>query len=158
MSIWLNLQKREKLVVFWGGAFLLLFLGYVLVVAPLRRDLGTMEAAIAHQQDELVWMQAAAVKARQLKGLLSNKSAVSPLKVIDQAAREYGIDSSLTRVDPGETGRIKVWFEDLIFVDFMRFVRDVGSGRGLALTSLSVESLDAPGIVNARATFKAGSK
>lgn len=158
MSLWLNLQKREKLVVFWGGAFLLLFLGYVLVVSPLRSDLGTMEATIARQQDELIWMQAAAVKARQLTALRSNKSAVSPLKVIDQAAREFGIASSLTRVDPGEAGKIKVWFENLIFVDFMKFLRDVGSGRGLALTSLSVESLDAPGIVNARVTFKAGSK
>ena len=158
MSLWSNLQKREKLVVIWGGAFLLIVLGYVLVVTPLRSDLVNMEAAVFSKKAELVWMQDGAIKAKQLTALRSNKSAVSPLKIIDQAARKYGIDSSLKRVDPGETGKIKVWFENLVFVDFMRFLRGIGGGRGLVITNLSVERLDAPGIVNARVTFKAGSK
>ncbi len=158
MSLWSNLQKREKLVVLWGGGFLLIILGYVLVVAPLRSDLVNMEAAVFSKKAELVWMQDGAIKAKQLTALRSNKSAVSPLKIIDQAARKYGIDSSLKRVDPGETGKIKVWFENLVFVDFMRFLRGIGGSRGLVITNLSVERLDAPGIVNARVTFKAGSK
>lgn len=158
MSLWSDLQKREKLVVIWGGAFLLIILGYAVLIAPLRGDLVSMEAAVLSKKAELVWMQDGAVKARQLTALQSNKSAVSPLKVIDQAARKYGIDANLKRVDPGETGKIKVWFENLVFVDFMRFLRGIGGGQGLVVTNLSVERLDAPGIVNARVTFKAGSK
>ena len=158
MSLWSNLQKREKLVVLWGGVFLLTILGYVLVVAPLRSNLVNMEAAVFSEKAELAWMQDGAIKARQLTALRANKSAVSPLKIIDQAARKYGIDGRLKRVDPGETGKIKVWFENLVFVDFMRFLRGVGGDRGLVITNLSVERLDAPGIVNARVTFKAGAK
>ncbi|MEN8134377.1 MAG: type II secretion system protein GspM [Thermodesulfobacteriota bacterium] len=158
MSLWLNLQKREKLVVLWGGAVLLILLGYILLVAPLRRDRVRLEAAVLSNKAELVWMQDAAIKVRQLKTLSPNKSAVSPLKIIDQAARKYGVDASLKKIDPGETGKIKVWFENLVFVDFMRFLRSIGGGRGLVITNLSVERLDAPGIVNARATFKAESK
>jgi general secretion pathway protein M len=158
MSLWSDLQKREKLVVIWGGGFLLIILGYALLIAPLRGDLVNMEAAVLSKKAELAWMQGAAVKAKELTALQSNKPAVSSLKVIDQAARKYGIDSSLKRVDPGETGKIKVWFENLVFVDFMRFLRGIGGGQGLVITNLSVERLDAPGIVNARVTFKAGSK
>ncbi|MCK4838893.1 MAG: type II secretion system protein M [Desulfobulbaceae bacterium] len=145
-------------MVSWGGAFLLVLLGYTLLVAPLSSDLVQMEAAVASKKAEFAWMQDAAIKAKQLTALRSTKSTVSPLKVIDQAARKYGIDSSLKRVDPGETGQIKVWFENLVFVDFMRFLRGIGGGRGLVVTNLSVERLDAPGIVNARATFKAEAK
>ncbi len=158
MSLWSNLHKREKLVVSWGGAFLLVILVYALLIAPLRRDLVRMESAVSSMKADLVWMQGAAIKVKQLTALRSTKSTVSPLKIIDQAARKYGIDSSLKRVDPGETGNIKVWFENLVFVDFMRFIRGIGGGRGLVVSSLSVEKLDAPGIVNARVTFQAEAK
>ena len=158
MSIWSNLQKRERLVVLWGGGVLLIILTYAWLIAPLRSDFVHMEEGVAIKKAELLWMQDAAIKAEQLTALRSNKSAVSPLKIIDQTARRYGIDSSLKRVDPGEGDKVKVWFENLVFVDFMRFLRGVGVSRGLVITNLTVERLDAPGIVNARVTFKAGSK
>lgn len=158
MSLWTNLQKREKLVVLWGGGSLLIMLGYVLVAAPLRSNLVNMQAAVASEKAELAWMRDGAVRVKQLTSSRSNKPAVSPLKIIDQAARKYGIDSGLKRVDPGEKGKIKVWFENVVFVDFMQFLRGVGGGRGLVTVNLSVERLDAPGIVNARVTFKAGAK
>jgi type II secretory pathway component PulM len=107
---------------------------------------------------ELAWMQDAAIKVEQLSAVKTNKSTVSPLKMIDQLARRYGIDASLKKIDPGEDDKIKIWFEGLIFTDFVRFIRGLGGNQGLAITSLAVERLDAPGVVNARVTFKAGSK
>jgi general secretion pathway protein M len=158
MRYWANLQKREKLVVSWGGALLLVVLGYVLVVAPLRKNLVHMAEDSFVKKADLLWMQEGANEARRLTALRSNKSAVSPLKIIDQTARRYNIDSFLKRVDPGQGDKIKVWFEGVVFVDFMGFLRRIGAGKGLVISNLSVERLDAPGIVNARVTFKAAGK
>ena len=156
MSLWSNLQKREQLAVMWGGGILLLLLVYVMVIAPLRSDLARMKKEVVVQKADLVWMQDAAVRARQLKSVRKTaRSGVSPLKMIDQTARRYGIDSTLKRVDPGEGDKVKVWFEELVFVDFMQFLRGAGDNRELSVDNLMVERLNAPGIVNARVTFKA---
>lgn len=141
-----------------GGIFLLIVLSYALLIAPLRSNLVRMKEGASLKKAELLWMQNAAVQAEQLAALRSSKSAVSPLKMIDQTARHYGIDASLKRVDPGEDNKIKVWFEELVYLDFVKFLRGIGGDQGLAITSLAVERLDAPGIVNARATFKATTK
>jgi len=157
MSLWSNLQKREQLAVLLGGGVVLLLLFYVLVIAPLGNDLTRMKKEVLAKKTDLIWMQEAAVKASQLKSVRP-KSGVSPLKMIDQSARRYGINTGLKRVDSGEANKIKVWFEGLVFVDFMRFLRGIGGNGGLAVSNLTVERLDAPGIVNARVIFKTESK
>lgn len=158
MSLWSNLQKREQLAVLWGGVLVLFLLIYVLLIAPLGSDLARMRKEVVVKKADLVWMQDAAAKTKQLKSLRPKNSALSPLKMVDQAARRYGINSSLQRVDSSEANKIKVWFEGLVFVDFMGFLRGLGAGGGLVVSNLSVERLDAPGIVNARVTFKTESK
>jgi general secretion pathway protein M len=158
MSFWSNLHKREQLAVLWGGGVLLLLFSYVLVIAPLRADLVLMKKEVVVKKADLIWMQDAAVKARGLKASRTDKPAGSPLQLIDQAARRYGIDSSLKKVDSGEGNKIKVWFEGPVYVDFMHFLRGTGANRGLGINNLTVERLDAPGIVNARVTFEAESK
>lgn len=155
MRFWTTLQKREKLVVLGGGAFLVLFLGYLLVVAPLRKNLVRMEADNLVKKADLLWMTEAAGEVESLVAARPTKSAVSPLKIIDQTARRYGIDSSLKRVDPGEEDQIKVWFEGVVFVDFISFLRETGIRRELVINNLAIERLEESGIVNARVTFKA---
>ncbi|MDF1577694.1 MAG: type II secretion system protein GspM [Desulfobulbales bacterium] len=158
MSFWSNLQKREQQAVLWGGGIVLLLLAYVLVVAPLREDLVRTRGEVAARKADLIWMEDGAVRARQLKSSRSQTRVVSPLKMIDQTARRHGIEAGLKRVDPGDGDNIKVWFEELIFVDFMKFLRATGNSRALAVSNLTVEKLDAPGLVNARVTFKTESK
>lgn len=145
-------------MVLWGGIGLLLLLTYLWLLVPLRGDLVHTREVVLAKKAELLWMQNAALEAQQLKTMRSGKSKISPLKLIDQTARQYAIDGSLKRVDPGENNQIKVWFEDLIYVDFVRFLRGIGGGQGLAIASLAVERLDSPGIVNARVTFKTAAK
>ena len=86
---------------------------------------------------------------------LLTTGSISPLKLINRTARKYRIEASLKRVDPGKDNKIKVWFADLSYVDFIKFLREMGANQGLAISNLAVEKLDSPGIVNARVTFKA---
>lgn len=157
MNLWQNMNKREKILSGSATGLLLIFLLYLMVIHPLSRNLERMQEAIPLKKEELTWMKIAAKRAEQLaRNRSSVSSAASPLKVIDLAAGQYGLSAKLKRVDPGENGEIKVWFEDLVFVDLMKFVRDLHKNHGIGVVSFTAERLDTPGVVNARITFKAG--
>ncbi|MEN8142676.1 MAG: type II secretion system protein M [Thermodesulfobacteriota bacterium] len=157
MNFWQNMNKREKIFSAGGAALLLLFMAYLLVIHPLSRELTKMQKSIPLKKEELAWMKTAALQAGQLaKTRPANTPASSPLKVIDLTAGQYGLSAKLRRVDPGENDEIKVWFEDLVFIDLMKFIRDLHENHGIGIVSFTAESLDSPGVVNARITFKAG--
>lgn len=158
MSFWMNLRRRERILVASGGVFIVLLLLYTALIAPLRNNLRRMEESVRLGKVELKWMQEAAGKVKQLSGARAGNPAVSPLKSIDRAAGKYRITESIKRVDPGEEGKIKVWFENLDFVDFIKFLREIGVENRIVISSLAVERLEKSGLVNARVTFKIGSK
>jgi general secretion pathway protein M len=157
MNLWQNMNKREKILSGGAAGLLLLFMLYLIVIHPLSLNLSRMQEALPLKKEELAWMKTAAKRAEQLVQARSSvSSAASPLKVIDLAADQYRLSAKLKRVDPGENEEIKVWFEDLVFVDLMKFVRDLQENHGIGIVSFTAERLDTPGIVNARITFKAG--
>jgi len=154
MISWSGLSKREKLIVGGGGALLLTALLYFLLVAPFRGRLSEMKDSIPAKKANLAWMQNAALRAEQLKNSAPDHKRISPLKAIDINARQYGLADNLKRIDPGENNRIKVWFEDLVFVDLMSFLRKLDREHGIEVVSLTAEKVAGPGLVNARVTFR----
>jgi type II secretory pathway component PulM len=101
-------------------------------------------------------MKNAAQQAELLKNVRPGQKKKSPLKLIDLTARTTGINENLKRIDPGENNRIKVWFEDLAYVDLIGFLRKLDQEYGVEVVSLTAEKLDGPGLVNARVTFRTG--
>ena len=156
MNSWAKLNKREKLTVGGGAALLLTALLYLLIIAPFRWQLAEMRASLPTKKADLAWMQNAALQAEQLKNSKPDQQKVSPLKLIDISARQFKIADNLKRIDPGENNRIKVWFEDLIFVDLISFLRKLDQEHGIEVANLTAEKLDHPGRVNARVTFRTG--
>ena len=156
MNFWQNMNRKEKTLSAGGSILLLFFLLYLLVAQPLGRELTKMQKKLPLKKEELAWMKSAALKAGQLsKARSSLPRAASPLKVIDITTGKYGLSAKLKRVDPGENEEIKVWFEDVVFVDLMKFVRDLHESHGIGVLVFTAERLDNPGVVNARITFKA---
>ena len=158
MNFWAKLSKRERLTVSGGTALLLTALLYSLLIAPFRGQLAEMRASLPTKKADLVWMQNAALQAEQLKNSKPDQQKVSPLKLIDISARQFRIADNLKRIDPGENNRIKVWFEDLIFVDLMSFLRKLDREHRIEVVTLTAEKLNDPGRVNARVTLRAGGR
>ena len=158
MSIWSNLQKRERVMVSVGGFFVLLMLSYLFIMEPIRKNMQQMQESVPRMRAEVEWMQNASVKAKQLASSQTEISPESPLKIIDQTARRFKIASRIKRVDPGEDGKIKVWFEGLSYTDFVKFLRETGVAQQILVSNLTVERLEKPGLVDARVTFKTGTK
>jgi general secretion pathway protein M len=156
MNFWSNLNRREKIVTGGGGILLLAVLLYLVVISPLRGHLAEMRESLAGKNADLAWMHSAAQKIGQLKNAAPARHQTSPLKLIDINAKKHGINNKLKRIDPGESNRIKVWFEGLPFVDLVAFLREIDQKQGIGVVSLTAEKLDDPGLVNARVTFRTG--
>jgi type II secretory pathway component PulM len=154
MNFWAKSSKRERHIVGGGVALLLTALLYFLLVAPFLGQLAKTRASLPAKKADLAWMQTAALQAEQLRNAKPGQQKTSPLKLIDINARKFGIADNLKRIDPGENNRIKVWFEDLIFVDLMSFLRKLDREHGIEVVSLTADKLNDPGRVNARVTFR----
>ncbi len=155
MMRWEDLQFRERIAVVGGVAALLLALLYLLMQPLLsRRDL--LREEIATRQADLVWMQNSAEKIIRSGAAAQNPATVSPLKLIDQTVRANNLTGQLKRLEPGNGNEIKVWMEDVVYVDLIHWLRQLTSEGQITIASLTVEKSGAPGRVNARLTFTSG--
>ena len=154
MNFWSKLSKRERFITAGGAVLLLTALLYLVLIAPFRDNLAEMRSSLPTKRSAVISMQGAADQVEMLRNTKPEQQQISPLKLIDITAKRTGINENLKRIDPGEDDRIKVWFEDLAFVDLIGFFRKLDREHGIEVIDLSAEKLDGPGLVNARVTFR----
>jgi general secretion pathway protein M len=152
MMRWEDLQYREKIAVVGGGAALVLALLYLLM-QPLLSRRARLRDEVATRQAELVWMQNSAAEIIGSGDAAQKPAAASPLKLIDQTVRANDLSGQLKRLEPGTGNEIKVWMEDVVYVDLIHWLRQLAGEGPITIASLTVEKSGAPGRVNARLTF-----
>jgi len=155
MMRWEDLQFREKIAVVGGAIALTLALLYLLM-QPLLSKRARLRDEVASRQADLVWMQNSAAEIIRSGGTAQKLAATSPLKLIDQTVRANNLAGQLKRLEPGTGSEIKVWMEDVVYVDLIHWLRQLTSEGQITIASLTVEKSGAPGLVNARLTFTGG--
>jgi len=153
---WNDLQPRERAVLAAGAAGLLVLL--LLLGRPLLAERERLRQEIATRQGELAWMRDAAEEISQSGGTPRNDGdrAIPVLQFIDQAARENRLSDRLKRLEPGPDGEIKVWLNNVVYVDLVRWLRQLDATGRLTIRNLNVEKGGAPGQVNAQLTLDSG--
>src|SRR5687767_12169339 len=103
-----SLQPRERLLVTGGGIAILIVAIYILALAPFYAAVNGSAERVAKKEGDLAWMRSVGGEVLALSA--SAPSAVAPtgeslVVLIDRAARECGLGSSLTGQTPtGENG------------------------------------------------------
>ena len=171
------LSGREKLVVILGAAFLVVFFGYQMVIAPVFEKRQTL-TQVLHQKkaalDEMVLLQQQynAVSSSfdvRAQALADREKGFSLFAFLDSQAQQSGVKANVAYMQPFskeienasytlETVKFKlaeVYLKEL--VDFL--IRIESSDNGVAITSLSLnktgadkEKLDA--IIEAQTLMK----
>ena len=151
-ELWRKTTRREKVAVIGAMAAVAFFLAYFMVVRPVRAELHRLRLAIPVKTGELAAMERMAGEAARLKALPGRTGAEtdSPLKLIDQTARQAGVDQSLRRLEPAGPELFKVWLEEAVYVDLIGWLRILGAGHGINIVSLVVEPGGGAGLVNVR--------
>jgi len=152
MMRWEDLQYREKIALIGGSTALVLVLLYMLTQPLLSRS-ARLRDEVATRRADLVWMQNSAAEIIRTGGAAQKPAAASPLKMIDQTVRANDLTGQLKRLEPGTGDEIKVWMEDVVYVDLIHWLRQLTGEGTIAIASLTVEKGGTPGRVNARLTF-----
>lgn len=147
-----GLNPRERRMVIGGGAFLLVFLLYQLIWLPIVGRASKLEEIVIQKQQDLIWMQQAALEVRELGGSAGSRRTrpASLLGVIERTARQSKLGDSIRKVQPEGKNGVRVWLDKAPFDVVITWLDDLQSKQGVTVANFSVERQLEPGRVNAR--------
>jgi general secretion pathway protein M len=155
MKDWfLSLTQRERTMVQVAGSVVFVFILYLLILEPISSRYEKNKKNVAASLETIEWMRAAAEEVRELRGgrlsatRLQGKQSI--LSTIDQSARKSGLASVMKRVQPeGESG-VRVWFEDVVFDELIKWLATIDAEHGLLVNEINIEQTESAGLVNVR--------
>lgn len=156
-DIFANTTTRERLFLAAGGLILLVFTLHQLIFSPFFSSLERYRNDLPMKRETLSWMQKSQREVAKLmasgRSIQAAGKGASPLVAIEKTTKQWKLDTSLKRVEPeGESG-VKVWIEEAIFDDLILWLQQLQNEYGITVDTLTVESKNAPGYVDARITF-----
>jgi general secretion pathway protein M len=145
------LQPRERIIII-AGSVLVLLTGIYMALAPLYAAVSAQAKRVEQKEGDLAWLRSVAGEVSVLSANaptrpgLSNESLVV---LIDRAARECGLGSSLTGQTPnGDTG-IRVRLEGAEFDKLMVCLGKLQQVHSVDVESATIDRTAKPGLVNA---------
>ncbi|MFW2440436.1 MAG: type II secretion system protein GspM [Arenicellales bacterium] len=138
---WLNLSARDRRVLSFGSLVVLAILLYTLIWTPLQDQLNLLRPQVASKSADLAWMhqQADMIRSLNISSPETQAGSGQPiLTVVDQTAKAQKIRDRIKQIQPGkETGTAKLWFDKVIFEDWLRWL-DIVSAKGISVTRVSI--------------------
>ncbi len=122
-----GLNSRERRLLLLAGLLILGMSVYVLVLEPAYRRLDMLRVQVPAMQQDLDWMRAqVAANSALLAGPKNTETRNTPLlTVIEQTASQAGLRQQISRMAPAEEGRVRVWFDDVYFDPWLRWLEAV---------------------------------
>lgn len=145
---WYSLSLRDQRVLGIGAFTVLCIMLYSLIWSPMQDTLKSLRPQVISRSADLAWMRQQAVLIQTLTNSSAAKKGVNKqplLTVVDQTAKAQKIRGQIKQIQPGkETGTAKIWFEKVIFEDWLRWMDRV-SVKGISVTRASItKSADSP--------------
>jgi type II secretory pathway component PulM len=144
-----TLNERERRMVLFGGiaAVALLIFG---VLLPLSSSVSKAQERVGKKQADLVWMQSVGPELASAGPTVARPSTNESLRVVvDRAARESGLGSSLTSSEPQGPGILRVRLEKAPFDIMVGWLARLADQNGISVDKANIDNAGAPGIVSA---------
>ena len=155
-----SLEPRERRLIITAGVVVVVALLYLLVWEPIARDNESLKLRYESSQQLISWMEDAVQEAKTLQaqikasGPSGRSKNQSLLGVIDRTAKRDKLGPSVKRVQPdGKTGA-RVWLENVVFNDMIKWLEKLEQQEGVRLVTTVIDKQDEPGLVNARLVFE----
>lgn len=143
-----QLSDREKILVLAASIFVVVFLFYFVIWAPMNDALATQRKNIQTKQTDLAWIKQSANRAVQLRtgsGASANFTGSLPQAVNQTASR---VSIAISRMQPqGE--ELKVWVDQAPFNDVLSWLQSL-ENRGIRIINVDLAEANAPGMVKVR--------
>lgn len=148
------LEVRERRFLVAGALVVLLSIVFLAVVQPLRSYHVNLENRIAAERELVSWMRSAAamLKERGPRDAGADQGG-SLLTVADSSARDIGLAQSLRRIQQEGDSAVRVRLESASFDTVVLWLENLQQKHGVVAAEMTVERLDAPGLINASVTL-----
>ncbi len=148
------LGRRERSLLAAGTVVVIAAVLYVAVLEPRYQRLHMLRAQVPELKADLAWMQQQAARHDSLLGRRGRQAAgtgVPLLTLVEQSATAGGLRAHIGRMQPAPEGRVTVWFEEVPFDAWLKWLDSLGS-RQVAVVAATVDRAG-PGLVNVRLTL-----
>lgn len=153
LARWRELEARERRLLTWGGAALVLFLLYALIWAPLRADLDHLRSSVPQNQTKLALMRAQALEVAQLRSRTPTSTpGGNLLSTVEQSAMNRGLRQSMTRIEP-EGNAARVTFEEVNFNSLVTWLAEL-QAQGVRVENANLQRRPNVGLVSARLVLR----
>jgi general secretion pathway protein M len=146
------LKPRERVIIVGGAILVLLTAIYVLALAPLYGAVNAQAKRVAQKEGDLAWMRSVAGEVAVLSAAQPSHAGSaneSMVVLIDRAARECGISSSLTGQTPNGDRGIRVRLENAEFDKLLVCLGTLQQVHSVDIESATIDRTAKPGLVNA---------
>jgi general secretion pathway protein M len=146
------LQPRERMIVIGGAVLVLVTALYIFGLGPLYAAVSSQAKRVEQKEGDLAWMRSVAAEVAMLSATNPSRpgpSNESMVVLIDRAARECGLSSSLTGQTPNGEHGIRVRLEAAEFDKIMVCLGTLQQVHGVDVESATIDRTGKPGFVNA---------
>src|SRR5580704_17568855 len=144
-----SLNERERRIAIIGGVCIVLLLVFGIIL-PLDRNVARAHARVLSKQADLAWMRGVTPELVAAgPGPTAPTSERSMLVVVDGAAREAGLGTSLTSSEPSGAGGLQVRLEKASFDAIIAWLARLSEQDGIRVDSATMDSAGPAGTVNA---------
>jgi general secretion pathway protein M len=150
-----NLSERDRRIVTWGGAavLVLVLLG---IIVPLNRNIALARERVTRKQADLQFIQSVAPQLASAGPASGNASGADLVVLIDSSARESGLGKSLSNSQPTGDKGLRIRLDRVPFDSMVAWLSRLSQQHGVRVESAEIEFAGEAGLVNAGLVLKAG--
>lgn len=155
---WAAQSERDRRVLIIGAAIVAIALAWAFLWHPLALRQAELSVQLDQARRDLAFVRVSAAEVERLRnaGVRSraDRQGKSLLALADLSARGAGLEAALKRLEPVGSNSVRANFEFASFDTLAGWIEGLSRDYGIQVSDLSVDRLDANGIVNARVTLE----
>ncbi len=156
---WRNRSLREQYILIAGVALTLITGMYILILHPALNRINYYQDSILKKEKDLIWMKNAARQIREHHIYNYQDQNLSALAVIDKSAKTLNLNKAINRLEPDDSGQIRVWMSGAVFDNLLIWLDNLRNTYGITMTSFkATPQKDKRGIVDAQLIFITANK
>lgn len=147
-------QREQQLI---GGLVVVMIIAvvYLALMFPAQNTVASASKKLEAKQSLLLWMQANEEQALAAsKSRAGNRGGGSQNLLGDVNSIASRFQITLQRYEPEGKDKLRVWLEDVSFNNMVRWLHQLESQKGITVSSISLDSEKAPGLISAKIVLK----
>ncbi len=144
---WFNdLSEQDQKITLIAGALVGLVLIYLLIINPLNESVNKLEVEVESRQKSDLWMsqQVSIIKS---SGGGNVSSGTQPLtSILNNTTKKFSL--AVSRRDSKNPNEMQVWFDNVSFDNFLRWVAEIESKHGVSVATVNIRSRERNGLTS----------